>query len=60
MTIAELLQKTKLIKGYQENGQINEAIALCQQLLINEDEATRKWARQLLFTELFIDNIKVC
>ncbi|OYD89549.1 hypothetical protein CDG76_34690 [Nostoc sp. 'Peltigera membranacea cyanobiont' 210A] len=48
-----------LIKAYQGNGQINHAIALCQQLLINEDEATRKWARQLLFTELFIDNIDV-
>ncbi|MEH1821142.1 MAG: DUF3137 domain-containing protein [Nostoc sp.] len=48
-----------LIKAYQENGQINEAIALCQQLLINEDEPTRKWATQLLFTELFTDNIDV-
>ncbi|MEH1946377.1 MAG: DUF3137 domain-containing protein [Nostoc sp.] len=46
-----------LIKAYQGNGQINHAIALCQQLLINEDEATRKWARQLLFTDLFTDNI---
>ncbi|WP_448265905.1 DUF3137 domain-containing protein [Nostoc sp. DSM 114159] len=48
-----------LIKAYYENGQINQAIALCQQLLINEDEATRKWARQLLFTELFTDDINV-
>ncbi|OYD88239.1 hypothetical protein CDG77_24930 [Nostoc sp. 'Peltigera membranacea cyanobiont' 213] len=48
-----------LIKAYQENGQINQAIALCQQLLVNEDKATRKWARQLLFTDLFIDNIDV-
>ncbi|MEH2203277.1 MAG: hypothetical protein V7K53_04225 [Nostoc sp.] len=48
-----------LIKAYQENGEINQAIALCQQLLINEHEPTRKWARQLLFTEftdLFTDN----
>ncbi|MGV0106763.1 Galanin [Nostoc sp. DSM 114160] len=48
-----------LIKAYYENGQINQAIALCQQLLINEDEATRKWARQVLFTELFTDDINV-
>ncbi|MEH2441221.1 DUF3137 domain-containing protein [Nostoc sp.] len=48
-----------LIKAYQENGQINQAIALCQQLLINKHEATRKWARQLLFTDLFTDNIDV-
>ncbi|MEH2237123.1 DUF3137 domain-containing protein [Nostoc sp.] len=48
-----------LIKAYQENGQINQAIALCQQLLINEHEPMRKWARQLLFTDLFIDNIDV-
>ncbi|MDZ7964486.1 MAG: DUF3137 domain-containing protein [Nostoc sp. DedSLP03] len=46
-----------LIKAYQGNGQINHAIALCQQLLINEHEPTRKWARQLLFTDLFTDNI---
>ena len=54
-----LLAHKWLIKAYQENGQINQAIALCQQLLINEDEATRKWARQLLFTDLFTDNIDV-
>ncbi|WP_375477692.1 DUF3137 domain-containing protein [uncultured Nostoc sp.] len=54
-----LLAHKWLIKAYQENGQINQAITLCQQLLINEDEATRKWARQLLFTELFTDNIDV-
>jgi tetratricopeptide (TPR) repeat protein len=48
-----------LIKAYQENGQINQAIAFCQQLLINEHEPTRKWARQLLFTDLFTDNIDV-
>ncbi|MFN6525304.1 hypothetical protein [Nostoc sp. ChiSLP03a] len=48
-----------LIKAYQENGQINQAIALCQQLLINKHEAARKWARQLLFTDLFTDNIDV-
>jgi hypothetical protein len=48
-----------LIKAYQENGEINQAIALCQKLLINEDEATRKWARRLLFTDLFTDNIDV-
>ncbi|MBN4000635.1 hypothetical protein [Nostoc sp. LPT] len=54
-----LLAHKWLIKAYQENGQINQAIALCQQLLINQDEATRKWARQLLFTELFTDNIDV-
>ncbi|MEH2216464.1 MAG: hypothetical protein V7K72_04870 [Nostoc sp.] len=41
-----------LIKAYQENGQINQAIALCQQLLLNEHEQTRRWARQLLFTDL--------
>ena len=39
------------------NGQINHALALCQQLLVNEHEPTRKWARQLLFTNLFTDNI---
>ncbi|MEH1944659.1 MAG: DUF3137 domain-containing protein [Nostoc sp.] len=56
----EYLQAHKwLIKAYQENGQINQAIALCQQLLINEHEPTRKWARRLLFTDLFIDNIDV-
>ncbi|MDZ8069743.1 MAG: DUF3137 domain-containing protein [Nostoc sp. DedQUE08] len=38
-----------------ENGQINQAIALCQQLLINEHEPTRKWARRLLFTDNIID-----
>ncbi|MEH2434457.1 MAG: DUF3137 domain-containing protein [Nostoc sp.] len=54
-----LLAHKWLIKAYQENGEINHAIALCQQLLINDDEATRKWARRLLFTDLFIDNIDV-
>ncbi|MEH1811137.1 MAG: hypothetical protein V7K26_04400 [Nostoc sp.] len=54
-----LLAHKWLIKAYQENGQTNQAIALCQQLLINEHEATRKWARKLLFTDLFTDNIDV-
>ncbi|MEH2183011.1 DUF3137 domain-containing protein [Nostoc sp.] len=54
-----LLAHKWLVKAYQENGQINQAIALCQQLLINEDEATRKWAKQLLFTDLFTNNIDV-
>ena len=54
-----LLAHKWLIKAYQENGEINQAIALCQQILINEDEATRKWARKLLFTDLFTDNIDV-
>ncbi|MEH2166199.1 MAG: DUF3137 domain-containing protein [Nostoc sp.] len=40
-----------LIKAYYENGQINQAIALCQQLLLNEHEQTRRWARKLLFTD---------
>ncbi|WP_104906510.1 hypothetical protein [Nostoc sp. 'Lobaria pulmonaria (5183) cyanobiont'] len=31
-----LLKHKWLIKAYQENGQINQAIALCQQLLIND------------------------
>ncbi|MEH2200168.1 DUF3137 domain-containing protein [Nostoc sp.] len=58
--IKEYLQAHKwLIKAYYENGQINQAIALCQQLLINEHEQTRKWARRLLFTDLFTDNIDV-
>ncbi|MEH2324330.1 MAG: hypothetical protein V7K32_12285 [Nostoc sp.] len=35
-----LLAYKWLIKAYQENGQINQAIALCQQLLLNEDEVT--------------------
>ncbi|AVH65563.1 DUF3137 domain-containing protein [Nostoc sp. 'Peltigera membranacea cyanobiont' N6] len=48
-----------LIKAYQENGQINQAIALCQELLLNEHEQTRRWARKLLFTDLFTDNIDV-
>ncbi|MDZ8069744.1 MAG: hypothetical protein RMY64_29745 [Nostoc sp. DedQUE08] len=44
-TTKEYLKAHKLlIKAYQENGQINQAIALCQQLLINEHEPTRKWA----------------
>ncbi|MEH2378003.1 MAG: DUF3137 domain-containing protein [Nostoc sp.] len=56
----EYLQAQKwLIKAYQQNGEINQAIALCQQLLINDHEATRKWARELLFTELFTNDIDV-
>ncbi|BAY09016.1 DUF3137 domain-containing protein [Calothrix sp. NIES-2098] len=45
-----------LVKAYQENGQIDRAIALCQPLLIHQYEAIRKWARHLLYTKLFIHN----
>ncbi|MEH2069139.1 MAG: hypothetical protein V7K47_13425 [Nostoc sp.] len=56
----QYLQAQKwLIKAYQENEEINQAIALCQKLLIHEHEATRKWARQLLFTDLFIDDLNL-
>ncbi|BCL36705.1 DUF3137 domain-containing protein [Nostoc sp. MS1] len=48
-----------LVKAYQENGQIDDAIALCQKLLLHEYESIRKWARKLLYTELFIDNFTI-
>jgi uncharacterized membrane protein YqjE len=41
-----------LVKAYQANGQAEEAIGLCQQLVESDAEATRIWAQQFLLTLL--------
>jgi Protein of unknown function (DUF3137) len=41
-----------LVKAYQANGQAEEAIGLCQQLVDSDAEATRIWAQQFLLTLL--------
>ncbi|GAB1544745.1 hypothetical protein NUACC21_74210 [Scytonema sp. NUACC21] len=39
-----------LVKAYKGNEQLENAIALCQQLTAHEQEVTRIWARQFLET----------
>jgi uncharacterized integral membrane protein len=41
-----------LVKAYQANGQAEEAIGLCQQLVNSDAEATQIWAQQFLMTLL--------
>lgn len=51
---SEYLQASKwLLKAYQANQQLDNAINLCQQLLTCQHKPTRRWARELLFTDLF-------
>ncbi|GJD23743.1 hypothetical protein RIVM261_086990 [Rivularia sp. IAM M-261] len=54
---SEYLQASKwLLKVYQANQQLDNAIDLCQQLLTCQHKPTRRWARELLFTDLFNNN----
>ncbi len=41
-----------LVKAYKFNGQSENAIALCQQLIASEQEVTQIWARQFILTLL--------
>jgi tetratricopeptide (TPR) repeat protein len=41
-----------LVKAYKFNGQRENAIALCQQLIVSEQEVTQIWARQFILTLL--------
>jgi tetratricopeptide (TPR) repeat protein len=41
-----------LAKAYQANGQAEEAIGLCQQMIEGDAEASRIWAQQFLLTLL--------
>lgn len=53
---SEYLQANKwLIKAYQEQGQLESAIILCLKLLVCQHKPTRKWARELLYLELFTE-----
>jgi hypothetical protein len=52
----EYLQASKfLVHCYQNNGELEPAISLCIKLIASEDQISHRWARELLFTDLFCE-----
>lgn len=53
----EYLHASKyLIHFYQNSAELEQATSLCIKLITSEDKLSHRWARELLFTDLFRDN----
>ncbi|MGB3759400.1 MAG: DUF3137 domain-containing protein [Rivularia sp. (in: cyanobacteria)] len=50
----EYLQASKyLVHFYQSSGELEQAISLCIKLITTEDKLSQRWARELLYGDLF-------
>lgn len=50
----EYLQASQfLVDHYQKNGELEKASLLCLKLIKSQHKSSRRWARELLFTDLF-------
>ncbi|AFY57653.1 Protein of unknown function (DUF3137) [Rivularia sp. PCC 7116] len=51
---SEYLQASKyLIHFYQNSGELELAISLCIKLITSKDKLSQRWAKELLYTDLF-------
>lgn len=54
---SEYLQASKyLVHFYQNSGELELPIKLCINLITSEDKLSQRWARELLYTDLFREN----
>jgi hypothetical protein len=47
-----------LVKAYKGNEQLEEAIALCQQLTTSEQQVLQIWAKQFILTLVLLKHYK--
>ncbi len=53
----EYLQASQfLVDFYQRSGELEQATLLCLKLIISKDKSSRRWARELLYTDLFSES----
>ncbi|MGB3640528.1 MAG: DUF3137 domain-containing protein [Rivularia sp. (in: cyanobacteria)] len=54
----EYLQASKyLVNFYQNSGELKLAISLCIKLITSDDKPSQRWARELLFNDLFRETL---
>ncbi|MEO1560830.1 MAG: hypothetical protein AAFS12_14810, partial [Cyanobacteria bacterium J06632_19] len=51
-----LIASKYLVHFYQSSGELELAISICIKLIKSEDKISQRWARELLYTDLFCEN----